>query len=264
MRMRPALLPVLLLARGATCSMIGVLAPSRAVSLPVLPPCRAATLICMQPDFEQYEAMLRSDRKSPDELAALQTIGGGAGLILGPPLLGSSAIGLLVGIAIARYVALEPGHIGAVARELGWALSVAALSWRECVEQMLLSRAPPLSAPRRAVWRANARTAVSATTAQITEELRHLNSTLGLHSHAEGVRNSLLALPPISMICGWVEGIRSTRFATALVTKLRSVLGWVWDALGMSEQLDDFWGKVERREQTERREGVVLRKLRNG
>ena len=141
MRMRPALLPVLLLARGATCSMIGVLAPSRAVSLPVLPPCRAATLICMQPDFEQYEAMLRSDRKSPDELAALQTIGGGAGLILGPPLLGSSAIGLLVGIAIARYVALEPGHIGAVARELGWALSVAALSWRECVEQMLLSRA---------------------------------------------------------------------------------------------------------------------------
>ncbi|GMH59050.1 hypothetical protein TrST_g10272 [Triparma strigata] len=73
--------------------------------------------------------------------------GGGAGLILGLPL-GSSAIGLLVGIAIARYVALEPGHIGAIAREFGWGLErCGALMAVSVWEQMLLSRLPPLSAP---------------------------------------------------------------------------------------------------------------------
>tara|TARA_B100000524_G_scaffold298557_1_gene173129 strand:+ start:2934 stop:3251 length:318 start_codon:yes stop_codon:yes gene_type:complete len=103
-RMRRTVLMLLLSARGA--GSLSLCIGRHALPYPTaLVHCSVRTppIISAQPkDPVQFERMKRADLPTTSGITALQTLGGALGAVLGPQLVRSSTLGLLLGVAIAR------------------------------------------------------------------------------------------------------------------------------------------------------------------
>jgi hypothetical protein len=69
---------------------------------------------------QAMDNMRRADTPSDEEERTLQIICGGIGVVLGPRLVGSSLVGLVLGAATATALANAGGRTGLWAREIGW------------------------------------------------------------------------------------------------------------------------------------------------
>ena len=75
--------------------------------------------------LDQFAGMKRADTPLDEEERALQVAGGALGVLIGPRIVGSSLIGLVLGLYGATVMANRSGRSGAWAREIGAQMALA-------------------------------------------------------------------------------------------------------------------------------------------
>eukprot|EP00310_Coccolithus_braarudii_P014341 CAMPEP_0183332452 /NCGR_PEP_ID=MMETSP0164_2-20130417/1610_1 /TAXON_ID=221442 /ORGANISM="Coccolithus pelagicus ssp braarudi, Strain PLY182g" /LENGTH=215 /DNA_ID=CAMNT_0025501171 /DNA_START=188 /DNA_END=836 /DNA_ORIENTATION=+ len=155
---------------------------------------------------DPYSGMKRADLPLSEELIALQVVGGGLGLIVGPKMLGSSAIGITLGVVLGRWLAFEPGRRGASARELAYQLAqLQSRYWQRLKDIQRSMQASQLGVTE------DMRDAVAGMLAKVRVEVCALDAALGVSAKARQVTGRMR-----SVVCEWADekGI-SARLAAA-------------------------------------------------
>ena len=194
------------------------------------------------PAMQNFEEMKRADDPLEEELRALQIIGGLLGSILGPRIVGSSVIGITLGVLGGRALAYQPGAAGLQARELGWQLSQAVVGQRERGEQALgLLRRESETRGLPELWNST-RAAAASLVAGVVSEARAAEESLGLR-----VKATAFVTRCWEQLCAWAASSGVSDKLTALRARVEGSAAYARASTKLGAWYAEFNANVERR-----------------
>mgnify|MGYP006133638305 CR=1 FL=1 len=184
------------------------------------------------------EDMKRADEPLQEEIRGLQVLSGAVGFVVGPPLVGSSVLGIFCGILLGNFLIFQEGRSGAAARELGWSVARAL----EYITQRALQlwESACAAARERGVpdMLRSAREAATGFSTQLIEELRELDNSSNVSARAIDQMGRQRARVQV-----WADA----KGVTPLVVRVWNGSGLATVAPKLREALAAFEARVEER-----------------
>ena len=174
--------------------------------------------------LDQFAGMKRADTPLDEEERALQVAGGALGVLIGPRIVGSSLIGLVLGLYGATVMANRSGRSGAWAREIGAQMSEKVTSLRRKATEEAQRREIPALAR-------DAKAAAARVCQTIGNELSALDNATGARAKASDACSAV-----------WAKGV-----AWADARGISPKVSKAWNASNLPQWIERCRANVQKR-----------------